>query len=151
MVFFMIRLGQGCQLPEDTLGTPVGRFQLPELCLICGSARKRESHTRVQPKCSMEDCSQVVTFSPSLPASPIKGKCKRSLSELSALNQFSVIHIDLFLPHLFIPFLPPPLAGASSAAMIPLGCGYKDTSHFVFLLVFLRLNLLSVDYGIESE
>lgn len=51
----MIRLGQGCQLPEDTLCTPVGRFQLSELCLICRNARKGTLNTGVQPKCSMED------------------------------------------------------------------------------------------------
>lgn len=35
--------------------------------------------------------------------------------------------------------------------MILLECGYKDTSHFVLPLVFLRLNLLFVDCRIESE
>lgn len=35
--------------------------------------------------------------------------------------------------------------------MILLGCGYKDASHFGLALVFLRLNLLFVDYRIESE
>lgn len=93
----MERLGQ-CHQLSALVGHPMHfcRKSLPSEQSWPAEAQ-RQGLRWVQPECSVQDSSQVLTFSPSVPVSLIERKC-RSLNEFSALNQFSVICVDFFFP-----------------------------------------------------